>query len=61
MKTSLYRGKKALNNWEQSRKFDHHQERLKNIRHLSQDLDWEPHTLNQNKKMMQQEDKFTEI
>ena len=59
MKTSLYRGKKTLNNWEQSRKSDYHHERLKNIRPHSQDFDWEPYTLNQNKKMMQQEDKFT--
>ena len=59
MKTSLYRGKKALNNWEQSRKFDNHLDRLKNIRPGSQDFDWEPYTLNPNKKMMQQEDKFT--
>ena len=61
MKTALWRGKRNLKKWEQDKNLGGHMERLRSVRPISCDFDWEPPTLNQNKKMMQQEDKFTEI
>lgn len=48
------RGKKSMSKWEVDRKAEGHQERLRSIRPVSCDFDWEPPTLNQNKRLMQQ-------
>lgn len=61
MKASLWRGKKTMTKWEMDRKRDNHFERLKQARPTSCDPEWEPHVLNQQKKLRLQEDKFTEI
>lgn len=43
------------------RQLDGHLERLRQVRPTSCDPEWLPPTLNQNKKLMLQEDKYTEI
>ncbi len=54
MKLGLWRGKRTLKQWELDRQQDGHHERLKNIRPTSCELDWEPLTLNPNKRLMKQ-------
>ena len=61
MRAAMWRGKKTLRRWEDEKQKDGHLGRLRSMRPTSCDLDWAPPTLNHNKKLMQQEDKFTAI
>lgn len=61
MRATFWRGKKSMKRWEIEKQIDGHLERLKQVRPVSCDPDWVPPTLNQNKKLRIQEDKFTEI
>lgn len=52
MKAALWHGKRPIKQWELDRQLDSHQERLRNVRPSTHEWDWQPYTLNHNKRFM---------